>query len=84
MITHPKQSFEDFNEVLKELFYLTCEYGIERCKPSKEDTLQQIKFYQMVHEGWKKSQNLAVREILDIQEEISTIKRKIKYFIGPI
>ena len=80
MITHPTKSFEDFNEVLKELFYLACEYGIERCKPSIEDTLQQIKFYQLVHEGWKKSQNLAVKEILDIQEEISIINRKIKNY----
>jgi len=80
MIIHPEKSFEDFNEILKELFYLTCEYGIERCKPSKKDTLQQIKFYQLVHEGWKKSQNLAVKEILDIQDEIAIIKRKIKNY----
>lgn len=80
MISHPEKSFEDFNKVLKELFYLTCEYGIERCKPSKDDTLQQIKFYQLVHEGWKASQNLAVKEILDIQKEIAAIKRKIKNY----
>lgn len=78
MITHPQKSSQDFNKVLKELFYLTSEYGIERCKPSKDDILQLIKFRQLVHEGWKKSQNLAVREILDIQDEIAIIKKKIK------
>lgn len=80
MIVHPEKSFDDFNKVLKELCYLTCEYGIDRIKPSKNDTLQQIKFYQLVHEGWEKAQNLATNEILSIQNEIAEIKNKIKSY----
>jgi hypothetical protein len=78
MVLHPRKKLDEFNEILEELFYLSSEYGIEKCRLSKDDTLQQIKFYQFVHEGWKKAQNLTVKVLLDIQDEISEIKRKIK------
>ena len=80
MTNHPKKKFEDFNKVLTELYYLVCEYGIDRCKPSKEDIHQQTRFYQQVHEGWKKAQQLVKIEILDIQNEILEIKLKVKNY----
>lgn len=78
MIEYPAKKIEDFNKVLTELYYYVCEYGIERCKPSSEDIHQQTRFYQQVHEGWKKAQQIAKAEIIEIQSEISEIKRKIK------
>jgi hypothetical protein len=78
MENHPAKKFEDFNKVLTELYYLVCEYGIERCRPSNDDIQQQTRFYQLVHEGWKKAQHIAKAEIIEIQNEIAEIKRKIK------
>jgi len=77
-IIHPEKSFEDFNKVLEEVHYLISRYGIEKFTPSSKDSLETIKFMVLVHEGWKKAQNLVIAEVLAMQDELLLINKKIK------
>ena len=70
-----KKSSKDFHSILEKLFYLVTEYGIERVKPTEENFSE---FQKSVHDGWKTAQNIAVEEILEIQDEIVDKKRIIK------
>jgi len=79
-VIHPEKSFEDFNKVLEDVHYLISRYGIDKFTPSGKDSLERIKFMVLVHEGWKKAQNLVIAEILAMQDELLIINKKIKRY----
>lgn len=77
-IIHPEKSFKDFNIKLEEIYYLISRHGIEQLNPSIKDNVEKIKFMTLVHDGWKKAQDLVITEILEMQDELLLINKKIK------
>ncbi len=77
-ILHPEKSLEEFNKILTQIHYYVMQYGIDKFKPSLTNSIEGAKFMMVVHEGWKIAQDLIIKELLCIQDEISLVTEKIK------
>lgn len=64
--------------IIKKLYYLTCQYGILRIRPKKGKTIRNNLFTAFVHKGWKKSQKIVLKKILEIENEIKILKKDLK------
>lgn len=70
---------EEFQKLLIELLYLIREYGISQIKPDHKNPDELFKFVVLVHDGWKKAQNIIAVELLkrlDIHDGLLKKRKK--------
>ena len=75
---HPRQRAAEFRTHLETLADLVGSYAVERFRPNRADSLEMIRFRNLVHQGWKQAQNFAMKAVLDLQDERSELKDTMK------
>lgn len=73
-----KYSKERYHADIKEILYLSCEYGIERINPDYSNSQEMEIFMREVHNGWKLAQSRIKDISLEVINEIRELESLLK------